>query len=215
MAPLRIGSMRRRLALALTCLAPAVAACTMSSGGGGAPPVGSTTNPTTPPPAPEATTDGGAPDGTPAVQPDGSDFGLPIDDGGPDPNANALIVYRMYDPTAGDHLLTATRGEGAPTYQDQGPQFVIQRTTLAGTAAIYRCHASDGHHFLSTSSTCEGNTAEALLGYVYTSQVAGSLPLYRCVNTAVLDWVTTVNLKDCSGYVFQGGQGYAMPATGT
>jgi hypothetical protein len=73
-----------------------------------------------------------------------------------------------------------------------------------------RCRTSSGgHHFLSTDGNCEGQIIEGPLGFVGTTQQAGTYELVRCRSAA--DHLTTLDRAECdaAGYSVEGPQGFA------
>ena len=71
--------------------------------------------------------------------------------------------------------------QGAPPLEDKssGP-FAIAASAGSDRVALYRCRASD--HFLSLSSSCEGQDSDGLVGYVRALPGGSFLrPLLRCI----------------------------------
>ncbi|MGE0323000.1 MAG: DUF5722 domain-containing protein [Polyangiaceae bacterium] len=85
--------------------------------------------------------------------------------------------YRLHrDAVAGSRLLFECRvGEhnllssdpNCENLQPLGPVGYVMQNPTSGWVELYRCRVdSNGDHFVSTSSTCEGQFTESLLGYV-------------------------------------------------
>ncbi len=87
----------------------------------------------------------------------------------------------------------------------------MQKVAPANSAALYRCRKGS-FHFLSTSATCEGQTKESLLGYVFKTAVQNAAPIYRCRNANGNDHLSTQTPAECTkaGFVIEGTQGYAL-----
>jgi hypothetical protein len=73
----------------------------------------------------------------------------------------------LYECKVGDHNLL-TRDVNCEGLFDLGPVGYIENNQAPGSVALYRCRvAASGDHFISTSASCEGQTVEQTLGYVY------------------------------------------------
>lgn len=96
------------------------------------------------------------------------------------PTPSRIAIHRLYKPGA-DHLYGLDPNEGRQHgyYLEGLNYFWIQPSGGANHTALYRCLSGTWDHFLSTQSNCEGRTHEGRLGYIATSQVAGTVPLYR------------------------------------
>ncbi len=93
------------------------------------------------------------------------------------------IVHRLYNPNwaGGDHFYTLDPNEGQSAgYVVEGRNyFRLTAAGGAGYATLYRCMVNN-HHFVSRDLYCEaGIRAESALGQVATTQVSGTVPLYR------------------------------------
>lgn len=91
---------------------------------------------------------------------------------------NTIPVYRLLK--GQDHLMSTNPTEGTSV----GYVFEQQSFNLFNTDSrfplipVYRCR-SFGDHFMSTSANCEGVQVEGKMGYLLTSQLAGTIPVYR------------------------------------
>jgi formylglycine-generating enzyme required for sulfatase activity len=129
----------------------------------------------------------------------------------PPPAAETAPIHRSYNAALGDHLQGLTQGEGAPAYRYEAVSFKVQKVAPANSSPLYRCRMGS-FHFLSNAATCEGQTREALLGYVWKTAVQNSAPVYRCRSANGRDHLSTQTPAECTkaGFVIEGTQGYAL-----
>lgn len=110
------------------------------------------------------------------------------------------------------HFMTLSYSEAASTgYSFETTGFHLFPTGGAGYTALYRCYnLSGGDHFVSTQSNCEGFSNEGILGYAATTQLTGTVPLYRFYRTSTADHLITVNYSEGAqnGYTNEGILGY-------
>jgi hypothetical protein len=98
--------------------------------------------------------------------------------------------------------------------------YIEQKAGGSWATPFYRCvNPSDGHRFLTTSSTCEGSgwSREETLGSIATSQVNGTVPLYRLYSSSGDDHLYTlssaeVQSAEAQGYKSEGIAGYVWTA---
>ena len=135
-------------------------------------------------------------------------------------------VFRFYNAAAGDHFYTTDRnGEVAlqSGYVAEGFAFrVITQTNVAGTSPVYRLFKSLSSglsdHFYTASFNEAANAAtrlgyafENVLGYLYNSARARTVPVYRYFNPTTVDhfYTTNPNRENLAGYNFEGILGWA------
>lgn len=133
-----------------------------------------------------------------------------------DPNATTTVattpVYRLYHSTSGQHFYSLSSSEGTSDgFVLEGQAFKVLATTASsGSYPLYRCYMTTGQHFVSTSSGCEGATVEGTYGYLYSTYVLNSVPLYRFVKQSNTDRLATTDLSEgyAAGYIYEGILGY-------
>lgn len=131
-------------------------------------------------------------------------------------------VDRSYDASNGFHFYTTNDGEAAccgyaVEYLDY---YYLYSAANAGLVPFYRCSLGNGSHLYTTSSTCEGAggaTNEGSMGYIATSQVCGSVPLYRLYDATNGDHFYTTSSSEAAsaeggGYATEGIAGYVWTA---
>ena len=88
----------------------------------------------------------------------------------------------------------------------------ILREPAEGTRMVYECRvggANGNHAMISTDPSCEGQFNMGPMGYVYTSQVTGTSPIYRCyVNANGSHFVSPAS--NCEGQKTGSLIGYAI-----
>lgn len=111
----------------------------------------------------------------------------------PTPAPSLVQIYRLFK--GGDFLYSQSQTEGVSAgYVLNGPAFKLSTVASSNHVPIYRCMAG-AIHFLSLSSTCEGQRVEGLIGYA--SRVAGPpFRLYRFRNPANGTNLSTTNLNE-------------------
>lgn len=98
-------------------------------------------------------------------------------------------VYRFWSSKNNvGHFFTLSAPEGinaavANKFTFEGIGFSVYKNQQSGMAPIYRCRDSNSH-FISRDANCESHIREGVYGYVRTSQVSGTTPLYRFANTS-------------------------------
>ena len=96
-----------------------------------------------------------------------------------------LPIHRAYSSSANDHFYTTNLAEASCCgYRLEYENFFyLSRTRIAGSTELWRCwNASQGDHFYTASSSCEGAAGavrESSLGFMVTSATCGAEPLYR------------------------------------
>lgn len=119
-------------------------------------------------------------------------------------------VYRSYQARLRDHFYSQSQSEGpSKGWVDEGIAFYVLPSKIAGTQELYRCIVKGTiRHFLSSNATCENQTSDGILGYVYSSQTETSQKqLYRYFNG--VDHITTAGPVNLSGFSFENNQGWA------
>ena len=129
-----------------------------------------------------------------------------------------IPIFRFYNPVSGEHFFTSDSSEGISIgYQAENwgwPVFSVFSNAFAGSRPLYRCIAGYWH-FVSNYADCEGQTYEALYGYIYDygNQVAGSMPLHRLYRPANGDHLISLSPTEGSGagYIYVVMMGYVPP----
>ncbi len=120
-------------------------------------------------------------------------------------------VYRTYKP--GQHFYTTSADEATGAGFDVefgGPYYWVDAASQGGMVPWYRCLKGNGKHFYTTASNCEGQKVEGPMGFVSTSHVAGSRPLYRLYSPSLANhfYTTSATERDQvdqgSDYTYEG-----------
>jgi hypothetical protein len=127
------------------------------------------------------------------IQPQSAAAQLP-----PSPGYAAQPMYRYYDTGREAHIFSASLPDGlhAPGLVNEGVGFnFLAGAGMPGTAPIYRCNRGS-RQFISVAPDCEGARVEGMYGSLYTSQYAGTQPIYRTYNISLSDHLETPNLNE-------------------
>jgi hypothetical protein len=121
-------------------------------------------------------------------------------------------VYQFISQYTGEHYYSTSAAEGTGYgYTYQGAAFmVVTSSNMTGFIGLYRCVIPGGFHFLSADPNCEGESLELQLGYIYSTQVSGTTPLYRYYLSSNGDYLTTIDSvgATAAGYSYLGIIGY-------
>jgi len=108
----------------------------------------------------------------------------------------------------------ASRGHWAstrlpPSGFTQESSWRLWRDPVAGTRMLYECQVGS-HNLISPDVNCEGLRPLGPVGYIHVTQVAGSVPLYRCRIGAGQDHFISP-ASNCEGQTPEQLLGYAFP----
>lgn len=130
-------------------------------------------------------------------------------------------IYRNYGPTSSFDVRTHrfTDQEYLGDYLQEGIGFHLMNNDLIADVALWSCKVTGPNidYFLTTSSTCEGQTKldTRPLGYMFSRRVSARLvPLARCYNQQAGDHLFTTNAQEClaAGYAVEiNNVGYVIP----
>ena len=131
-------------------------------------------------------------------------------------------LFRYYNASTGDHFYTTSWYELGPGINGWAFEEVAAHVgQQLGTVPFYRFN--DGHsHFYSTDvneGTNAGYSQEGTAGFVYTTQVPNSVPLYRYYNTGLNYHFYTTDFAELgngkSGFALEGIAAYVPGALGS
>lgn len=153
------------------------------------------------------------------------------------PEAPFSPMYETYSAGATNHLYTMNYSEAHVSTTSHGyanlrTAFYLERNPQVHTTPLYRYYkgAPQNHHAYATdtfpqdraNTVALGYTYEGVAGYIYTTQVPGSLPLYRLSrhNAGTSDRLTKFTTSDseknslqASGWTYDLIQGYVPQTT--
>ncbi|MGZ3438885.1 MAG: hypothetical protein ACXVDD_05195 [Polyangia bacterium] len=126
-------------------------------------------------------------------------------------------VHRAYKTPQHFYTTDYTEGNSWGFHIEIGYNFFLDLDGGANRKPFYRCYfPSSDRHFYTTDAGCESPTAtnEGSLGYIFTTQLPGSVPLYRSWNGSTWDHLYTLDWNEAHapGYAFESVPGYVMPA---
>lgn len=137
----------------------------------------------------------------------------PLRSPGSAPHATVTLgrtaIHRLFMAATNDHLYSQDAYEGTagtPAYTlEHYEYFFIEPDSISGHVALYRCwrglSSTSGDHWLSTDPDCEGALViapDGPQGYIATSQLTGTVPLYRQYNSLLDDTFHTIDPTEAS-----------------
>ncbi len=125
------------------------------------------------------------------------------------PTSGTTSLYRLFNPTSGDHFYTTSAPERDNAivtggYASDGIACYVFEPQTAGTTPLFRLfNPTNGNHFYTTSVperdnaiTANGYTSEGIACYVFEPQTAGTAPLYRLLNPINGDHFYTTSVPE-------------------
>ena len=127
-------------------------------------------------------------------------------------------VHRAFKTPQHFYTTDYTEGNSWGYHIELGYYFFLDLDGGANRTPFYRCYFPGlDRHFYTTDASCEigGGTNEGSLGYIYTSQLPGSVPLYRSYNPSTSDHFYTIDWNEAHapGYNYEFIAGYVLPAS--
>jgi hypothetical protein len=125
------------------------------------------------------------------------------------PVANGMPLMRFRTQSGGQHMLTANDNERISmtnnSWVHEANLGFVKTKPETGFAPLYRFFRSNNndHYFSLSSSTPSGYVAEGITGYVYSTSVTGSKPIYSYSAYSGDNRVYTSNYNELGG-----GDGY-------
>lgn len=128
-------------------------------------------------------------------------------------------IHRAYHGGAKQHLFSMSllelqQGPGLTVEMENA--FWLASAGVEGTVGLHRCYLGKGWHLMTTAAACEGAPGaidEGAHGWIATSQLPGTVPLYRLFNGAAPDHFYTTSDSERAfataiGYADEGVAGY-------
>lgn len=132
-------------------------------------------------------------------------------------SSGRTAIHRLFMSYTNDHLYSQNENEGtsgSPAYTlEHYDYFFIEPSATSGHVALYRCwralSSTSGDHWLSTDSNCEGAYNLGLQGYIVTTQLTGTVALYRQYNSSLDDTFHTIDYSEALNA--EANYGYSEP----
>jgi hypothetical protein len=134
-------------------------------------------------------------------------------------------LYRLYNPSNGDHFYTTDAAERDNAVSQAGYQHELVAGYLfdsqaSSTVPLYRLYnPSNGDHFYTTDAAERDNAVsqagyrhELVAGYLFDSQASGTVPLYRLYNPSNGDHFYTTDAAERDNAVSQAGYQHELVA---
>ncbi len=118
-------------------------------------------------------------------------------------------MMRGYNKSTGMHWVTTRQ---FPSGFNKEQSYRILREPAANTTLVYECRvggATGKHTMISTDANCEGQFNMGPMGYIYNTQVSGSVPIYRCATSGGSHFISPSNT--CENQIVESLVGYAIP----
>jgi hypothetical protein len=131
----------------------------------------------------------------------------------PTAGKNELItIYRLYVPSSGLHVDSLSLPNNNGIHSD-GALYRLYPSHVPGSAPLYLLqNPRDTSQWLTSMEEGQWKTV-MILGYGFTSQREGTVPLYRRFNPSNGDHMSTLDASEGSGYKPDGLIGYVFPPT--
>ena len=94
-------------------------------------------------------------------------------------------------------------------FSQEGAGWKLYRERQPGTVMVFEC-ARGSHNLLTLDQTCAADQPMGPVGWIYTSQVAGTVPLHACIFGGGIDHMVSTD-PACEAYETLGLLGYALP----
>ena len=118
-------------------------------------------------------------------------------------------MMRGYNKSTGMHWVTTRQ---FPSGFAKEQSYKILREPADNTSMVYECRvggANGKHTMISKDPNCEGQFNMGPMGYIYNSQVSGSVPIYRCATSGGSHFISPSGT--CENQIFESLVGYAIP----
>jgi hypothetical protein len=145
----------------------------------------------------------------------------PHQDPGSAPHASGstfrVAMHRLFNSTNNDHLYSVYEYAGGSAYTLENYEyFFLEAFETSGHVPVYFCSPSStstsGDHWLSTDPDCEDRDVTVVQGHsgwIATSQLTGTVPLYSQYNPVLDDTFHTISLSEAQ--YADANYGYSTP----
>ncbi|HEX8696356.1 MAG TPA: hypothetical protein VF746_28315 [Longimicrobium sp.] len=115
-----------------------------------------------------------------------------------------VAMHRLFNAATNDHQYSVYPYTDTPPYTlEHYNYFFLEPAPTSGHIPLFICvpgaSSTSSDHWLSTDPGCEGRdviVVEAYSGYMATSQLPGTVPLYRQYNALLDDTFHTISLSE-------------------